>query len=56
MLAIIWLEIEKNRYNEACDEIYGGSLPYKADSVNIMFQQMLSLGSLHFFNKKVLEV
>ena len=41
-----WLEIEKKRRNELCDNIYRSSLPYKADSVNIIFQHMLRLGSL----------
>ena len=30
-------------------------LLYKANSVNIIFQHMLRLGSLLFFNKRILE-
>ena len=45
-LAIIWLEIVKKHYNEFCDNIYQSSLGNKADSVNIIFQHMLRLGSL----------
>ena len=36
----------REAYNELCDYIYRSSLPYKADSVNIVFQHMLRLGSL----------
>ena len=54
MVVTRWLEIIKKRYNELCDDIYRRSLPYKADSVNIIFQHMLGLGSLYFFNKCIL--
>ena len=46
MLAMIWLEIVEKRYNELCDNIYRSSLPYKADSLNIIFQHMLRHGSV----------
>ena len=46
MLAIIWPEIVKKRYHELCHNIYRGSLLYRSDSVNVMFQHMLRLGSL----------
>ena len=46
MLAIIWVEMEKKHYNELCDNIYRSSLPYKADSVNIIFRYILRFGSL----------
>ena len=48
-LAMIWLEIEKKRYNEVCENIYRTSLPYKSDSVNTIFHHMLRLGVLLFF-------
>ena len=49
MLAIIWPEIVKKRYSKLCDIIYQNSLPYKTDSVTIIFQHMLRQSSLYFF-------
>ena len=46
MLTIIWPEIVKKRYNTLCDNIYGSSLPYKTNSVTIIFQHMLRQDSL----------
>ena len=54
MLAIIWPEIVKKCYNKLCDNIYRSSLPYKTDSVTIIFQHMLKQCSLYFLNKKLL--
>ena len=53
MLAIIWLEIVTKRYDELCHKISRRSLPLKTDSVDIIFQHRLRLGSLYFLNKKV---
>ena len=47
-LAIIWLEIAKKRYNELCDNIYRGSLLYKADSVNIISNTCWGLVPFNF--------
>ena len=55
MLAIIWPEIVKKRYNNLCDNIYRSSLLYKMDSVTIIFQHMLKQCSLYFLNKKIVE-
>ena len=55
MLAIIWREIVRKRYNKLCDNIYRSSLPYKTDSVTIIFQHMLRQSSLYFLNKKIVE-
>ena len=46
-----WLEIVKKRFYELRDNIYESSLPYKTNSVNIILQNMLTHGSLYFFNK-----
>ena len=54
MLAIIWSEIVKKRYNKLCDDIYRSSLPYKTDSVTIIFQHTLRQSSLCLLNKKLL--
>ena len=51
-LAIIWLEIVTKSYDELCHKISRSSLPLKIDSVGIIFQHRLRLGSLYFFNKK----
>ena len=53
MLAIIWLEIVTKRHDALCHKISRSSLPFKTDSVEIIFQHRLRLGSLYFFNKKV---
>ena len=55
MLAIIWPEIVKKRYNKLCDNIYRSSLPYKTDSLTIIFQHMLRQSSLYFLNKNIVE-
>ena len=52
MLVIIWLEIVTKRYDELCHKISRSSLPLKTDSMDIMFQHRLRLGSLYFFDKK----
>ena len=52
MLAMIWLEIVTKRYDELCHKIYRSSLPLKTDSVDIIFQHTLRLGSLYFLNRK----
>ena len=51
-LAIIWLEIVTKRYDELRHKISRSSLPLKTDSVDIIFQHRLRLGSLYFLNKK----
>ena len=56
MLAIIWPEIVKKRYNKLCDNIYRSSLPYKTESLTIIFQHMLRQSSLYFVNKKIVEL
>ena len=53
-LAIIWLEIVTKRYDKLCHKISRISLPSKMDSVDIIFQHRLMLGSIYFFNKKCL--
>ena len=52
MLVIICLEIVTKRYDEFCHKISQSSLPLKTDSVDIIFQHRLRLGSLYFLNKK----
>ena len=52
MLAMIWLEIVTKRYDELCHKISRSSLPLKTDSVGIIFQHRLRLGSLYFLNRK----
>ena len=52
MLAIIWLKIVTKRYDKFCHKISPNSLPLKTDSVDLIFQHRLRLGSLYFFNKK----
>ena len=52
MLTIIWLEIITNHYDELCHKITRSSLPLKTDSVDIIFQHRLRLGSLYFLNRK----
>ena len=54
MLAIIWLEIVTKRYDEICHKITRSSLSLKTDSVDIIFQHRLRLGSLYFLNNKSL--
>ena len=49
MLAIIWLEIVTKRYDELCHKISRSSLPSKKDSLDIIFQHRVRLGSLYFF-------
>ena len=52
VINIIWLEIVTRRYDEFCYKISRSSLPVKTDSVDIIFQHRLRLGSLYFLNKK----
>ena len=51
-VAIIWLEIVRKRDDELCHKISRSSLPLKTDSVDIVFQHRLGLGSLYFLNEK----
>ena len=51
-LATIRLEIVRKRHNELCHKISRSSLPLKTDSMDIIFQGRLRLGSLYFLNKK----
>ena len=53
MLAIVWLEILTKRFDELCHKISRSSLLLKTDSVEIIFQHRLRLGSPYFFNKKM---
>ena len=55
MLGIIWPEILKKRQNKLCDNIYRSSLPYKMDSVTIIFHHMLRQSSLYYLNNKIVE-
>ena len=56
MLAIIWPEIVKKRNkNKLCNNIYRRSLPYKTDSVTIIFQHMVRQSPLYFLNNKIVE-
>ena len=55
MLAIIWPKIVKKRQNKLCDNIYQSSLPYKMDSVAIIFQHILRQSSFYFLNNKIVE-
>ena len=52
MLALIWLEIVTKHYDELCHKISRSSLTLKTDSVDIIFQHRLRLGSSYFLNKK----
>ena len=53
MLAIIWPEIVKKRYNKLCDNIYRSSLPYKTDSVTYI-PTHAEAEIFYFCNKKLL--
>ena len=55
MLAIVWPEIVKKRKNKLCDNIYLSSLPYKTDSMTIIFQHILRQSSLYVLNNKIVE-
>ena len=48
----IWLEIVTKRYDELCHKISRSSLPLKTNSVDIIFEHRLRLGSLYLLNKK----
>ena len=49
MLGIIWPEIVKKRYNKLRNNIYRSSLPYKMDSVTVIFGHMRAEAEFSLF-------